>query len=1130
MALSDDVQKLYIAYFNRPADVTGLAYWVDQATKNGGSTAAVANAFSASAEYKAIYAGLSSAQIINTIYQNLFGRGAEPAGLSYWALRLDNGTFNIGNIALSVMQGAQNADATAVASKATAAAAFTNGLTTSAQILAYSGDAANAVAKTWLAGVVDATTLTTAQGSLTTTIGNITNTTVANGQTFTLTTGIDSLTGTTGNDTFNAPAGTFGSLDSVDGGTGTADTLNIAATAAFSTPVNTNVKNVEVINLSDSTGGVTFNTSTGYTGLTTLNVNNAAGAANITTAGTTAVTVTNSTPGGAATTVNGGTSASVTVTSAGSTAVAGATSADTVTVGTTTAPTGAITVSVANALVNGGAGATTTAGAINIKGGTTVTVTETQANAASTGGTKAAVGDTTLGAIGVTGTSTTTSVSVTETAAVTGAAAVANVANTSNAVAAKNGIVNGQVDIADANATNSTTATASTLAGTIASVTLANYGTANVSSAALNSLTLSGTGTAVNLVEGGSTAATNTTLALNLNGGSVGTVTDNSNQFKTINAALTANTTLTQFADTAARTLALSGTGVLTYTTANTALTSITLAGAAGLNSNISGVSGVTAIDASNTTGAMTLTLNAANQSFKGGSGKDVITISADATKTITLGSGTTDQLILAANGSTFTTTNTGANVTGYEQLGVAHTGAGASWSYDLSKFASGVNALEVTSVDTTGAYTVTFTKVAAGTTLQLDAASTNAGNGIVYQTADTAGATDSVAVTLKGTTVSAANGGGTAGYTTNALTLQDANAVGIGNVTITTDASVYQGLDTITTLTDSALTNLTIAGTGSLSITAASTGATSLTIADNGTGTSATADGIVTLGTTANALGNLSYSGTHAFTIGTLNDNVANATITNANTGTSGVLTIGAWTDANLASLTLNGSIALTGTFALNGAATITGTNDNSNVSITASGGGVKTITLGNGTDTVVTGAAADVLTLGTGANTVTAGAGADTIKFGTHTGVDKVIQAAAGDSGSFATPGTNTISTTGFDVVTGVKAGDIIQLAAYTGGVTAATDLNLSTANATSATTLVGLGTTANADYFVRGTYDSVGKTFVGSATGADTLFVYDGNAVAATTAQEAIVLVGYVAQSVTGVNAATGLVTLA
>ena len=104
----------------------------------------------------------------------------------------------------------------------------------------------------------------------------------------------------------------------------------------------------------------------------------------------------------------------------------------------------------------------------------------------------------------------------------------------------------------------------------------------------------------------------------------------------------------------------------------------------------------------------------------------------------------------------------------------------------------------------------------------------------------------------------------------------------------------------------------------------------------------------------------------------------------------------------------------------------------------------------------------------------------------------------------------------------------GDKISLAAYTGAIAHAND-GLASADAVASNTLVGIATTANGDFFVRGTYNATAATFVGSATGADSLFIYDGNILNATTAQEAIVLVGYVAASVTGVNGASGLVTL-
>jgi hypothetical protein len=311
----------------------------------------------------------------------------------------------------------------------------------------------------------------------------------------------------------------------------------------------------------------------------------------------------------------------------------------------------------------------------------------------------------------------------------------------------------------------------------------------------------------------------------------------------------------------------------------------------------------------------------------------------------------------------------------------------------------------------------------------------------------------------------------------------------------------------------------LSISGTGSLSIGSQSTTATSLTIADNGTGTSVTADGIVALTSTGNTLGSINYSGTHAFTIGTLTDTVANATITNANTGTSGVLTIGSWTDANMAGLTLNGSVALTGVFALNGAATFSGATDNQAVSITAAGGGVKTITLGNGADTIVTGAAADVITLGTGANTVTGAGGGDKVTFAAHAfgTVDTITYTAAAQtiSGS-VTSGTTVLTlAAGADVVYGMQAGDKIDLsgiaATYTGA--------LSTAiNAAS-------GNTAD---IARGDYNTSTGIFTASATGADSLVQFDNDAaVTAGITIDNIVLVGFVN---TGSSAAAGIITLA
>jgi hypothetical protein len=153
-----DIQKLYVAYFNRPADTAGLAYWETVVEAANGSTAAVSANFAASAEYKSAYAGMSNADIVGTVYMNLFGRAADDAGKAYWAGLLDAKKVTIDQVVTAVAAGAQGSDATIYANKVTAASAFTNALGTTN---AYTTAAAAVAAKAFLTGVTDNASLAT---------------------------------------------------------------------------------------------------------------------------------------------------------------------------------------------------------------------------------------------------------------------------------------------------------------------------------------------------------------------------------------------------------------------------------------------------------------------------------------------------------------------------------------------------------------------------------------------------------------------------------------------------------------------------------------------------------------------------------------------------------------------------------------------------------------------------------------------------------------------------------------------------------------------------------------------------------------------------------------------------------
>jgi hypothetical protein len=263
------LQQIYVAYFNRPADVAGLAYWEKNVTDAKGSTAAVSAAFSQSAEYKAAYAGMDAYHVVAQVYQNLFGRAPDVAGQDFWAKALINNQMTVDNVVTQVAAGALGNDLAIYNNRVTAATTFTAALTTPDAVLAYSGDKANGVAKMFIAGITDSASLlaATADAALAATIANIVGAPpvatppvadppVPDGATYTLTAGVDKLLGTAGNDVFDvlainpttgAAQTNLSSSDSIDGGAGK-DTLNIQISGANNSLTGT-IKNVETINI-----------------------------------------------------------------------------------------------------------------------------------------------------------------------------------------------------------------------------------------------------------------------------------------------------------------------------------------------------------------------------------------------------------------------------------------------------------------------------------------------------------------------------------------------------------------------------------------------------------------------------------------------------------------------------------------------------------------------------------------------------------------------------------------------------------------------------------------------------------------------------------------------------------------
>lgn len=143
------IQGIYIALFGRPADPGGLAYW-NEVTKNGADLSEMLRVLPATEEYTSRFEGQTPDQVITSIYLALFNREPDPEGLAFFKEQLASGAQNMATIAVNILQGAQGDDKADIEAKVEAAELFTASLDTEAEIEAYKGADAAALAKKFI--------------------------------------------------------------------------------------------------------------------------------------------------------------------------------------------------------------------------------------------------------------------------------------------------------------------------------------------------------------------------------------------------------------------------------------------------------------------------------------------------------------------------------------------------------------------------------------------------------------------------------------------------------------------------------------------------------------------------------------------------------------------------------------------------------------------------------------------------------------------------------------------------------------------------------------------------------------------------------------------------------------------
>jgi S-layer protein len=360
----------------------------------------------------------------------------------------------------------------------------------------------------------------------------------------------------------------------------------------------------------------------------------------------------------------------------------------------------------------------------------------------------------------------------------------------------------------------------STKAGTITTITASNFTSASIGDTALTTLNVTNGSGNIIILNGGLTTATNKTLALNINGQTAGTL-DDADIYTTLNVTTSgAASTLSNITFGAMTALTVAGDKALTLSSATGAskLATVTVSGAAGLTADLSVIAAtVTSVNASATSGANTITLDATKATYTGGTGVDKVTTSAVApTKAISLGAGDdsltlvtgtvsstglldggegTDTLVMvAANAATASASTVfETKIANFEKLSLT---GGTTDVVDLA------NLDDISYVSTAGNTLLTLSNMTNAGTLQITGNTT----AVTVVMTDATGVADSFNVALASAATIAAGTVTVAGVETIAITSNDTNAdtANSNSLTVVADAA----------------TAITVSGNAALSLT----------------------------------------------------------------------------------------------------------------------------------------------------------------------------------------------------------------------------------------------------------------------------------------------------------------------
>lgn len=161
------VQRIYLAYFGRPADPAGLAFFAGRYLDGNAAVdvRGVADSYGSNAIVRALIDSFGTSQesidlypgdndvFVTAIYRNLLNRDPDLPGKAFWMGEINSGHLTRANAAVSIMAGAQGADLELINKRAQVVINFTSSLNTPIRVRAYDGLVANSVVRSMLANV-----------------------------------------------------------------------------------------------------------------------------------------------------------------------------------------------------------------------------------------------------------------------------------------------------------------------------------------------------------------------------------------------------------------------------------------------------------------------------------------------------------------------------------------------------------------------------------------------------------------------------------------------------------------------------------------------------------------------------------------------------------------------------------------------------------------------------------------------------------------------------------------------------------------------------------------------------------------------------------------------------------------